>query len=591
MEQNYIEMREIGEDSNTNLDAAEDINSNTKFNKRKKKYFNNKIVLIVIVCLLILVGFIFISKFIYLKKEPLIDNNIEKNIGIVQLINEETSNKTTIKKDLLKNINNFIACIGTPGSGKSTFGSNYYKYLYDVKNDYFESSDSELTFTKGIWMISDEERRKIPEYIDKDILDVEGFEIDESKSWKIVMIIAFLSSDLIILNRNPRLDVVRKVVKIIENYLKKMMELNIPRILKKIYIQVNEKPKKTIEELLESFKYDKNTFQTITFKYFYLPNIQGKNKDIMDYSDYRTNFKQIIDILLNETNNYNSVSSLMNYVDLFNIAINGNGMFKSQNIFKDIKDEFEGIYNKIEIKIKNELIQKIPYLKKLELNETFEDFINKQTILKFEFDIKNENFTFYGSSKDYNDYYEKLKKNKTFKIEPKNVFLDFYETEKLKLEIKESKKKEVLNIFLQKKNEIISYFSSLQFYESIEDMDLKINVDIEPEFKIVRENNLIQLFNNKKEEKEKEWEDQIKRAKWKKPVQSTGEMKCKNGHTLTDVVVCGLCHEKLYWVDSDAGYVICRGCEYVRKISDPLYCTGCGAETLCRVKRISGYKP
>ena len=591
MEQNYIEMREIGEDSNTNLDAAEDINSNTKFNKRKKKYFNNKIVLIVIVCLLILVGFIFISKFIYLKKEPLIDNNIEKNIGVVQLINEETSNKTTIKKDLLKNINNFIACIGTPGSGKSTFGSNYYKYLYDVKNDYFESSDSELTFTKGIWMISDEERRKIPEYIDKDILDVEGFEIDESKSWKIVMIIAFLSSDLIILNRNPRLDVVRKVVKIIENYLKKMMELNIPRILKKIYIQVNEKPKKTIEELLESFKYDKNTFQTITFKYFYLPNIQGKNKDIMDYSDYRTNFKQIIDILLNETNNYNSVSSLMNYVDLFNIAINGNGMFKSQNIFKDIKDEFEGIYNKIEIKIKNELIQKIPYLKKLELNETFEDFINKQTILKFEFDIKNENFTFYGSSKDYNDYYEKLKKNKTFKIEPKNVFLDFYETEKLKLEIKESKKKEVLNIFLQKRNEIISYFSSLQFYESIVNMDLKINVDIEPEFKIERENNLKQLFNNKKEEKEKEWEDQIKRAKWKKPVQSTGETKCKNGHTLADEVVCSLCHEKVYWVDSDAGYVICRGCEIVRKISEPLRCMGCGAEILCRVKRISGYKP
>ena len=62
------------------------------------------------------------------------------------------------------------------------FASNYYKYLYHVKNDYFESSDSLFTFTKGIWMISDEERRKIPEYINNDILDVEGFEIDIDKT-------------------------------------------------------------------------------------------------------------------------------------------------------------------------------------------------------------------------------------------------------------------------------------------------------------------------------------------------------------------------------------------------------------------------
>ena len=39
-------------------------------------------------------------------------------------------------------------------------------------------------------MISDEERKKIPKYIYKDILDVEGFKVDDSKSWKYVMIIA-----------------------------------------------------------------------------------------------------------------------------------------------------------------------------------------------------------------------------------------------------------------------------------------------------------------------------------------------------------------------------------------------------------------
>ena len=64
----------------------------------------------------------------------LIDNNVEKNKGIVELI-DKINDKIKIKKELLKNINSFIACIGQPGVGKSSFGSNYYKKLYKVKND------------------------------------------------------------------------------------------------------------------------------------------------------------------------------------------------------------------------------------------------------------------------------------------------------------------------------------------------------------------------------------------------------------------------------------------------------------------------
>ena len=66
-------------------------------------------------------------------------------------------------------------------------------------------------------MISDQERRKIPKYISKDILDVEGFKVDESKSWKYVMIISFLSTDLIILNRYKRSDDVKLIINIISN--------------------------------------------------------------------------------------------------------------------------------------------------------------------------------------------------------------------------------------------------------------------------------------------------------------------------------------------------------------------------------------
>lgn len=57
--------------------------------------------------------------------------------------------------------------------------------------------------------------------IKRDLLDVEGFQVNDAKCWKYVMIIAFLSTDLLILNRNPIFDDVKKMIKIIETSLKK----------------------------------------------------------------------------------------------------------------------------------------------------------------------------------------------------------------------------------------------------------------------------------------------------------------------------------------------------------------------------------
>ena len=315
---------------------------------------------------------------------PPINNNIEINIGIQQLIeNYETENKIKIKKELLKNINCFIACLGPPGSGKSTICSNYYKTLYNVKNDYFESSDENLSFTKGIWLISDSERRKIPKMVIKDLLDVEGFQVDDIKSWKYIMIIAFLSTDLIILNRNPRYDDVKKMIKIIENSLKKMKDKQMPKILKNIFIQtISKKPKKTIKEMLEEFHYNKDIFIGINFKYIYLPIIDEEslvnyNNDLLKSPLYKKNFEEILQHLI-LIKKYNAVSSLINYVDDFNETINGNSGFNSQSIIQDIKSDFIGVYSRYEKMLRNKLYNKISELKKVEnLEETFEKFIKK----------------------------------------------------------------------------------------------------------------------------------------------------------------------------------------------------------------------
>ena len=62
-------------------------------------------------------------------------------------------------------------------------------------------------------------------------------------------------------------------------------------------------------------------------------------------------------------------------------------------------------------------------------------------------------------------------------------------------------------------------------------MDLELEIDNgEIEYKLERENDVKNYFNEKIKEKKKEWEEQIERAKWKTPVQAYGELKCENGH-------------------------------------------------------------
>lgn len=164
----------------------------------------------------------------------------------------------------------------------------------------------------------------------------------------------------------------------------------------------------------------------INFNFIYLPNIQLKSvekEDLLKYSDYKNSFTKILD-LLNAPSKYNSVTSLIDYIDNFNKVVNGKIIFKSQNIYEDIKTDFNGVYKTYEQKKKKELISKISSLKKLDdLNETFEEFIKNQIQFNFSFEINNEDFTYYGSCKDYDEFYENLKKKKLLKLIQKNYIL------------------------------------------------------------------------------------------------------------------------------------------------------------------------
>ena len=166
-------------------------------------------------------------------------------------------------------------------------------------------------------------------------------------------------------------------------------------------------------------------------------------------------------------------------------------------------------------------------------------------------------------------------------------------SEKLRLETQKYKsKEEINNAFLQKKQEISIYFSLLKFYQTIDYMNLELKIDTDQiDYKLEKENELKNYFIEKRKEKQKEWADQIERAKWRAPVQRYGELKCENGHDLEHNVLCGKCNQPLYWVDSDEKYVICKGCNEVRKISEKSICPKCGAYTYAKIKYIKGYKP
>ncbi len=141
-------------------------------------------------------------------------------------------------------------------------------------------------------------------------------------------------------------------------------------------------------------------------------------------------------------------------------------------------------------------------LKSLEnINETYEEFIKKQN-LNFEFEIKNEEFQFYGSSPVTDKYYDVLRKNKTFKID-KDIFLDFYKDQKLELELRQKNSEiQIDNLFAKRKEELENYFSKLKFKESIDEkMDLKLNIKTEQsliKYKLKREKDLEDFFNKKK---------------------------------------------------------------------------------------------
>ena len=120
--------------------------------------------------------------------------------------------------------------------------------------------------------------------------------------------------------------------------------------------------------------------------------------------------------------------------------MNGKDTFNMDNIKEAIENDFKSSYGIIKNRKETQLLK--DFSDKLtppkSSNESFEEFINRQNIdLSFnEDDVKNK-FSFYQSSTQFDEIYNKLMEGKDFKADP-NIFKDLYDglIEKVKLEEK-----------------------------------------------------------------------------------------------------------------------------------------------------------
>ena len=512
-------------------------------------------------------------------------------------VEEITDRKCHLKKNVISFVNSAIGVLGPPGAGKSSLCCAYYKIKYNMDNTYFEMSASGVSFTKGIWILKEEERMKIKENIDRDILDVEGFQVDDIKSWKYVMVISFICSEIIILNRNTRLDDTKKVLNIIKNSLAKMRDSNIPKILKTIYIQIDDEDEiPNFNQKLREIGYNPNSIETIVIKPIYIPTIAKKTLkncggNILKVEDYITDVTKTLQNL-SSNRNEQSISNFIKYIDNLNMALDGKMNFDAQGIIQDLQDEYEVCYETWKNKRKKELLDLT--LSDIEdLDETYDDYIEKQN-LDFSFKENLEELTFYGSSDEFDKYYKEFGKNKNFKVD-KDIFYDIYETKKNEKHIEinkrgteEQKKLSELEEYMEKKKkEINQYFGNLNFYANIDSKYSHCDMNIYTTDNLHKEEFLEKLYKyyeNKEKEKRNEWESQINRAKYYAKCQVSGRLKCYNGHQLNDESIsCGDCKGKIYWVDGPSHYCICNNCHKISELTK-VVCGKCKADVYCTPK-------
>ena len=269
---------------------------------------------------------------------------------IESLIDLEKIEKDEIflRKDILNSNHGYIACVGKPGQGKSSLCNAFYKTLYWINKELFYISNSTFSFTKSLWILKEREKQNIKQNIDKDIIDVEGFQVDDVSTWNYIMIAAFISAGIIIVNRSDHMDNVKEILDIIWNSLDIMKILGLPRLLKAIWVQFDNEDKINIfRDIMNLIGNSTEKWKEKGIKLYHILIETVEKMFILECESYleqvKKEFEKVLRISISE-----SVSTLLPYIDNFNNILNRKDKYIMDNIKEELKKDFENAYSIIE---------------------------------------------------------------------------------------------------------------------------------------------------------------------------------------------------------------------------------------------------
>ncbi|KAL4447162.1 hypothetical protein ABPG74_014014 [Tetrahymena malaccensis] len=498
-----------------------------------------------------------------------------------------------IDEKMFDEANNFIAILGPPGSGKSTYCNTYYQYLLGTDIEYFQTQESKQTVTKGIWVLKKEVKSTSKNYIKRDIIDVEGFQTDSQACWKYAQAISLIATDIIILNQNTRMDEVIKIFKIIVQSIKMSNQGGIPQQLKQISISnKTEKQAKNfnVEEFLHLAEVQKADLNQIQVKSIYIPQISEDIKEEEGYDIYKDpklvqSFIKSLNTISNSTN-IQSVSQLKKYSKLIQDGINQKDYFNSSNFKKMLEGEYQRNYEKCkkqrQLYIK-EILQDEPLQS---LNESLENYL-KRLKIDLKFFVNKEDFLY--KDKTYQNIYDQISKNYNHQIQP-NEFIDIYnfqrqliQDELSKQKIKADQKQLLVKQYQQQEQIIKQYIKNTSFRGKFPNKwdlcTIKLDIDGKRDFEIALEG----VYDYYKGLQEQKFDCLIQQSKYIYVAQSTGDLRCENGCKLNGKIVCGDCNGNLYWIKGSQNYVVCKDCDDVSQLISKV-CSGCNGKSFSDIK-------
>ena len=128
-----------------------------------------------------------------------------------------------------------------------------------------------------------------------------------------------------------------------------MRESNIPKILKTIYIQIDDEDEiPNFNDKLSEIGYSPNSIDTVIIKPIYIPSfdkrtIKKNGNNILNDSDYIEDVSNSLNTL-SSTKNEQSISTFIKYIDNLNMALDGKMSFDAQGIIQDLKEEYDVCY-------------------------------------------------------------------------------------------------------------------------------------------------------------------------------------------------------------------------------------------------------